>query len=436
MTMMPLAWRIAFHLLELAVFGFSQWYWYRLTYRWTDRWAARHSSPVRRRNLRSLHAAAFFVLLAGVAYSIWLAQDNASHYHDSPFRWWLNAVMAVYVVGSLVSGFILGCIDLAAQFAHRKKGQKVAVSIQQTVPAGGHAQPETASGDAPALPAVAPPRHTSTRRRFLVTATGLVAVAPFAVATYGLFNERLDFEITHVKLPMGPVGAALRGRTIAQISDIHISPFLTARDLRRVVDMVNELNADLIVITGDFVTFKGESQYDCVRELQRLRARTGMLGCLGNHEIYTKTEDSITRLCRERDIDILRFEGRRIALGNGYLNIAGVDYLRNGEEQRVQEVRPFMKEGEANLLLSHNPNAFDALGDLPVQAMLAGHTHGGQMRVEFLDVDITPALLVSPYIAGMYRRPGQVLYVNRGLGTVGLPIRIGAAPEITLYELA
>lgn len=431
MTTMPLWWRIAFTLIELAVFVFSQLYWYRLTLRWVttrssgDRW-------------RSLHAIGFFALLAGVVYALWLAQDNASHYHDSTFRWWLNAVMAIYVVGSFVSGTILGGIDLTARTTAWLRTRKPSVSVHTPVLAGEPAQPQPDRdvAAAPTRPGVGPLQHSHTRRRFLVTATGLVAVSPFAAAAYGLFNERLDFEITHVKLPMGLAGTALRGRTIAQISDIHISPYLTASDLRRVVDMVNALNADLIVITGDFVTFKGESQYDCVRELQRLRARTAILGCLGNHEIYTKTEESLTRLCRERDIDILRFEGRSITLGSGYLNIAGVDFLRSGEEQRVQEIRPWMKEGEANLLLSHNPNVFNAIGTMPVQAMLAGHTHGGQMRVEFLDVDLTPAVLITPYIAGMYRRPGQTLYVNRGLGTIGLPIRIGAAPEITLYELA
>lgn len=430
MTMMPLVGRIAFTLIELAAFVFSQVYWYRLTHRWV-------MARSRDNRWRSLHAIGFFALLAGVAYALWLAQDSASHYHDSPFRWWLNAIMAIYTVGSFVSGAVLGGIDLAATTTAWLRRRKASVPVHTPVLAGDPARLQSDRGAAlaPARFAVGPLQHSPTRRRFLVTAAGLVAVSPFAAAAYGLFNERLDFEITPVKLPMGPAGEPLRGRTIAQISDIHISPYLTARDLRRVVDMVNGLDADLIVITGDFVTFKGESQYDCVRELQRLRARTGMLGCLGNHEIYTKTEDSITRLCHERDIDILRFEGRRIALGGGYLNIAGVDFLRYGEEQRVQEIRPWMKEGEANLLLSHNPNAFHAIGDMPVQAMLAGHTHGGQMRVEFLDVDITPAALITPYIAGMYRRPGQTLYVNRGLGTIGLPIRIGAAPEITLYEL-
>jgi predicted MPP superfamily phosphohydrolase len=246
----------------------------------------------------------------------------------------------------------------------------------------------------------------------------------------------LAFRVEPVKLILGPAGAGLRGRTIAQLSDIHLSPYLTARDLRRAVDMTNELAPDFIFLTGDFVTFSGQSQYDCVRELMRLRARTAILGCLGNHEIYTDTEASITRLFARQGVDILRFQGRSFDLGSSRLNIAGVDFIRRHEEGVLQGVAPFLKHGEVNVLLTHNPNAFDFLGNLPVDVCISGHTHGGQLRLEFVDADVSPARLMTSYVGGLYRRGNQQLYVNRGLGTIGIPIRLGAPPEITLYELA
>jgi predicted MPP superfamily phosphohydrolase len=88
-----------------------------------------------------------------------------------------------------------------------------------------------------------------------------------------------------------------------------------------------------------------------------------------------------------------------------------------------------------NILLSHNPDTFDRAAELRVDLSLAGHTHGGQAALEFISPQIAPSRLVTPYVAGLFEKPGAQLYVNRGIGTVGAPIRIGAPPEITLFEL-
>ena len=279
-------------------------------------------------------------------------------------------------------------------------------------------------------------RTMTPRRRFLRITTGAVVAAPFVASVYGYGRERLDFQVEPVKLRLGPAGLGLRGRTIAQLSDIHISPYLTARDLRRAVDMVNELNPDVIFLTGDFVTFKGESQYDCVRELKRLRPRNPILGCLGNHEIYTQTEDSLTALLGREGIEVLRTRSRLLQLGGTSLNVAGIDFLRVGEERSLEQLRPWLRSDAVNILLTHNPNGFDHVQDLPIDVCIAGHTHGGQLRLEFVDADLSPARLVTPYVSGLFQRGAQQLYVNRGLGTIGVPIRFGAPPEITLYELA
>ena len=94
-----------------------------------------------------------------------------------------------------------------------------------------------------------------------------------------------------------------------------------------------------------------------------------------------------------------------------------------------------MSPGRVNILLSHNPDTFDKAAEMGVELSLAGHTHGGQLALEFISPEIAPSRLVTPYVAGLFQKSGGQLYVNRGIGTIGVPIRIGAPPEITLFEL-
>jgi len=390
--MMPSAARVLVTVTVLALAYLTQRFWFLQTRRWV--WL-RWPSPQAART----HAVLFAAWMLGL-----ILTGGHQAYRVDAFRWWVTVLYAIYFVGSFVAGLLLLFL---------RQGRRWLRST----------------------PASAQTAFTP-RRQFLRPATGALAAAPFIASVYGFGRERLDFTVEHVQLHLGAAGSGLRGRTIAQLSDIHISPFLNARDLRRAVDMVNELNADLIFLTGDFVTFKGESQYDCVRELKRLRFRNPILGCLGNHEIYTHTEDSITRLLGQEGIEVLRTRSRLLHLGGTPLNVAGIDFLRVGEERTVDQLRPWLRTDSINVLLTHNPNAFDHVQDLPVDVCIAGHTHGGQLRVEFVEADLTPARLMTPYVAGLDRRGAQQLYVNRGLGTIGVPIRLGAPPEITLYEVA
>ncbi len=98
-------------------------------------------------------------------------------------------------------------------------------------------------------------------------------------------------------------------------------------------------------------------------------------------------------------------------------------------------VEDLIAPGTANILLSHNPDTFDRAAELGIDLSLAGHTHGGQAALEFISPEIAPSRLVTPYVSGLFQKPGGQLYVNRGIGTIGPPIRIGAPPEITLFEL-
>ena len=284
------------------------------------------------------------------------------------------------------------------------------------------------------------------RRQFFQTATYLAGAVPFVGAVYGFAAERLRFTLEHVDVPLGNLPEALDGLRIAQISDIHMSAFMTREQLRRAVDMANDLGAELAVVTGDFVTGRSDPLEDCVRELARLRAPLGVWGCLGNHEIYAGCEDVATALLRKVGVRILRRESAEILWRGQPLNLIGVDYQRtrglDGHKlPMLSGVEPLVRRDVPNILLSHNPNAFDRAAELGIEFTLAGHTHGGQINVEILESQISAARFMTDYVAGMYSRISQLtsqtahLYVNRGLGTVGAPVRVGAPPEITLLTL-
>lgn len=279
-------------------------------------------------------------------------------------------------------------------------------------------------------------RHSIERRGFLRLAGAVAVAGPFAAAAFGGIVERKNFQMNEIDLPIPDLHPDLEGLRIGQLSDLHVSPWLSVRDLGRAIDMLNELKPHLTVVTGDLITQVGDPLDDTIRELTRLRADAGILGCLGNHEIYARCQNYTTREAARQGIEFLRHEARLLRFGQAQLNVAGVDY------QRSERVRPYLLEAEklvvpgaANLLLSHNPDVFPAAVRKGYGAMLAGHTHGGQVTVEILNQTLNLARFATPYVAGLYRLNGRSCYVTSGLGTITVPVRIGAPPEITLLRL-
>jgi hypothetical protein len=182
-----------------------------------------------------------------------------------------------------------------------------------------------------------------------------------------------------------------------------------------------------------------------VRALAGLKAPFGVFGCLGNHEAWSHTEDSITLLFAQAGIKILRQARTSLTTGGDSLNLIGVDFStrrRMGPPGNEHVVRDYLEGVESlvapdkvNILMSHNPDTFDRAAELGIDLSLAGHTHGGQLALEFISPEIAPSRLMTPYVEGWFGKPGGQLYVNRGIGTIGVPMRVGAPPEITIYEL-
>ncbi len=286
--------------------------------------------------------------------------------------------------------------------------------------------------DAAAAHVAAPkPVPSPGRRRFLEQTVIALSATPFVAAAYGLLYGRLDVEVTRRRIRLARLPKAFEGFRIVQLSDFHISPFMPADQIRRCVTMTNQLKADLVVMTGDFVTDDPSAEGAVVQALSGLQAPFGVFGCLGSHEAITRTEDSITRLFAEQGIHILRQDRAPIRLGGETINLIGVD----DSQPDLKGIERLVMPDTVNILLCYFPSDFDHAVELGIDLMLAGFAHGGQLSLEFLRRGLCLARMDTRYVSGWYAKAGRQLYVNRGIGTTGFPIRLGARPEIAVLEL-
>ena len=260
--------------------------------------------------------------------------------------------------------------------------------------------------------------------------------APVAATAFGALVERTRFRVKEVDFPVPNLHPDFEGLRVAQVSDLHVSPYLSVREAARAVDMANELNPHLTLVTGDLISEAGDPLDATIAELSRLRADLGVLGCLGNHEAYAACENYAAAGCKRVGIDMLRGEARQLRRGSGALNIAGVDFQSFRKRDRyLAGADRIVVPGMANLLMSHNPDVFPVAVRQGYDAVIAGHTHGGQVTVEILNQTLNVVRFFTPYVAGLYRLNGRSCYVTAGIGTIGMPVRLGAPPEITLLKL-
>jgi predicted MPP superfamily phosphohydrolase len=279
--------------------------------------------------------------------------------------------------------------------------------------------------------------ETNPTRRHLLHAGGSVLMtAPFAALGYGTFIERFDFRVREVDVPLAGLSADLDGLRILQLSDIHLGAFLAEPDLARVVDAAREMRPQIAIITGDLISGPGDPLDTCIRQLARLRADSGLFGCMGNHERFARGEAYTAAAAARAGIEFLRQRSRLLRFGDATLNLAGVDYQELAHrELYLKGAERLIVPGAANILLSHNPDVFPIAARQGYHLVMAGHTHGGQITVEIVDQSISPARFFTPYVYGLYGGPRAAAYVNRGIGTIGIPARIGAPPEIALLRL-
>lgn len=278
------------------------------------------------------------------------------------------------------------------------------------------------------------PEHSASRRNFLRAAHVVLLGTPAAVIGYGTFIERLQISRREQTIGIPGLHPDLDGLRLVQLTDIHLSAFLSERELDRAISMANETRAHLALVTGDLITLPGDPLDACLDRLSGLRADAGIFGCLGNHEHYVNAEVYVTERSAQLGMRFLRSEAASLKFGNAVINLAGVDYQPIRSPYLVGAER-LVRPGAFNLLLSHNPDVFPVAARQGYQFTLAGHTHGGQVRIEILRQDLNVARFFTPYVDGIYREGASSIFVSRGIGTIGLPARFGSPPEVALLRL-
>jgi predicted MPP superfamily phosphohydrolase len=223
----------------------------------------------------------------------------------------------------------------------------------------------------------------------------------------------------------------LDGLRIVQLSDIHHSPFTGTRQIERAIETANELQPDIIALTGDYVSHEREFAAPCAEMMGRLRARYGVYAVLGNHDHWTDAA-LITDLFRAEGIKVLVNEGLRFEVEGASFWLAGVDDTMVGLEDLPLALSG-SSEDEMKLVLAHNPVILRRAARAGVDLVLSGHTHGGQVtwRSEKNAVGRPRRRLLK----GLGNQGKTQIYVTRGLGTVVLPVRYGCPPELSLLEL-
>jgi uncharacterized protein len=267
----------------------------------------------------------------------------------------------------------------------------------------------------------------------LIPAVGLIpalATAGALSAAYGLAAVRRTPRITRVALWSPALPAALDGYRIAQLSDIHCGLFAPEHRVRDWVRRANALDADLIAVTGDLIASGTDHIEPVARALGELRAADGVYAVMGNHDYFGAGESLVWAL-RDRGVAVLRNDHRLVRSG---LVLAGVDdtWSRRANLERALAGAP---GGAFTLLLAHDPDMFPHAAGRGVALTLAGHTHGGQFAVPLLARRYNLANLVTRYTSGLYREGEATLFVNRGVGTSGPPIRLGTRGEIVEITL-
>jgi hypothetical protein len=266
------------------------------------------------------------------------------------------------------------------------------------------------------------------RRLFLRAGVGGLAAAPFLLSGYGAAWAGRSHGVTELTLAFG---SPLR---VVQLTDVHAGIFMTRERMRYYVDQVIALQPELFVLTGDYISNSTVFFPGFVEEMARVRARYGSFATMGNHEHWYGEIGYYRRLFEQSGIRLLQNEHQVIQTGEGPVAVAGIDDLRWGRpdlETALQGIAPAVP----TLLLSHRPEIFPEAAGHRIPLTLAGHYHGGQVKLSLPGGDLSLAHLRTPYPEGLYEIGSSRLYVSRGIGTTFTPVRLNAPPEVTRFNL-
>lgn len=276
------------------------------------------------------------------------------------------------------------------------------------------------------------PKLKLTRRRFLGSLAAAPLVAISATAAYASLIAPHNYEVTETDIFIKDLPERFEGFRITQLTDVHHSRIVDLEEVQHVVDVANGTKPDLIVLTGDYTTSYRRYIEPCAEVLGGLRAPQGVWAVLGNHDHYTDPELTTRALVRNH-ITVMNNANTTLLRGPDAIQLAGIDdWSWNGTDWR----RAFygFDDKLPSVLLSHQPIVLDLEEAQSASLILSGHTHGGQLKLPFIGA---PARFATDlkYASGLFRRGQTQLYVSRGTGVIGLPVRLGVRPEVAVLRL-
>ncbi len=287
-----------------------------------------------------------------------------------------------------------------------------------------------ATADASTADASATPLARPSRRLFVSRVVGgAAAAAGLATVGYGTANVLSGPTVKRVTVPLAKLPRAAHGFRIAVVSDIHIGPILGRAHTRRIVDTINSTSPDLVAVVGDLVDGSVADLGSAAEPLAGLRAPHGSFFVTGNHEYFSGAEQWVNHV---RELGLIPLENARVEMGG--FDLAGVNDIAGETEGQGPDFARALGDRDrarAAVLLAHQPVVIHDAVRHGVDLQLSGHTHGGQLWPgNYL------AELANPTVAGLERYGDTQLFVSRGAGAWGPPVRVGAPADITVVQLA
>lgn len=292
------------------------------------------------------------------------------------------------------------------------------------------------------------------RSRFLAQLGLMLGAVPFFSLIYGMVRNPYRYRLFTEKVRIPGLPDALQGLKIVQISDIHSGSFLHKEPVRNAVDLINAQQPDLVFFTGDLVNNKAEEAQPFVDVFDKINARYGAYSVLGNHDYgdyvrWGTDSEKVANMDLLKDThrrigwDLLLNEHRTLEVNGAKVAVIGVEnystHPRFPKYGDLKQATEGLGMADLKLLLSHDPSHWE--GEVTndyqdIAITFSGHTHGMQFGVEIPGwIKWSPIKYVYKQWAGLYQSGRQFLYVNRGLGYLGYPGRVGILPEVTLIEL-
>ncbi|WP_030828683.1 metallophosphoesterase [Streptomyces hygroscopicus] len=288
---------------------------------------------------------------------------------------------------------------------------------------------ESAGGPVALAGSVEPARGHS-RRLFIArtVAAGATAVAAGTVG-YGTYSVLRGPRLKRITVPLAKLPRRAHGFRIAVVSDIHLGPILGRAHTQRIVETINRTSPDLVAVVGDLVDGSVADLGPAAEPLRGLRARHGCYFVTGNHEYYSGADQWVDHV---RELGLRPLENERTELAG--FDLAGVNDISGEDEGHGPDYGKALGDRDpsrASVLLAHQPVMIHEAVKAGVDLQLSGHTHGGQLWP-----GTYVAELANPTAAGLERYGDTQLYVTRGAGAWGPPVRVGAPPDVTVVELA